>query len=391
MSDALLEPFPAIGDDDPLTAPGPRAGSESSAIPTLSFFTGAGFLDLGFARSGFKIVWRNEVVSSFAEGFEYAFSHMPETKAHAHDTCLGSVTDLVPDRINKLAFGGVTPSRFGMIGGPPCPDFSVGGKNRGSLGERGQLSLTYVNRILELQPTWFLFENVPGLIRTTKHRAFFDVLRGRLEKKYSTSWRVLNALDLGVPQDRERLFMIGFRRTELKGSGELRHLAELDDWFPWPEDARYSGAKTRFSWPQTSPFGADPPRPKEVPEELMTGPLICDPGILDLPNSAEGFAPFSSRFSEVPEGDVSRKSFKRLHRWRYSPTAAYGNNEVHLHPVAPRRLTVREALRIQTVPDEYALPTAMPLSHKFKMIGNGVPVLLAERIADRVASVLDLC
>ena len=67
-------------------------------------------------------------------------------------------------------------------------------------------------------------------------------------------------------------------------------------------------------------------------------------------------------------------------RFRYSPTAAYGNNEVHLHPAQPRRLTVREAMRIQTVPDGYALPSEMPLSFKFKLIGNGVPVQLAAAV-----------
>ena len=59
----------------------------------------------------------------------------------------------------------------------------------------------------------------------------------------------------------------------------------------------------------------------------------------------------------------------------------YGNNEVHLHPWKPRRLTVREALRIQTVPDGYVLPSENSLTHKFKVISNGVPSLLAQQIA----------
>ena len=87
----------------------------------------------------------------------------------------------------------------------------------------------------------------------------------------------------------------------------------------------------------------------------MVGPLICDlDEIAKLPNGVEGFTPKSDKFNWIPEGDVSRKSFKRLHRWRYSPAVAYGNNEVHLHPTQPRRLTVREAMRIQTdLPPKY--------------------------------------
>ncbi len=121
----------------------------------------------------------------------------------------------------------------------------------------------------------------------------------------------------------------------------------------------------------------------------MTGTLISDVEMIaKLPNGNEGFEPKSNKFKIVAEGDVSRKSFKRLHRWRYSPAAAYGNNEVHLHPIQPRRLTVREALRIQTVPDTYIFPPDLALSHKFKMIGNGVPIKLSQMVAESMANFL---
>ena len=82
------------------------------------------------------------------------------------------------------------------------------------------------------------------------------------------------------------------------------------------------------------------------------------------------------KYLTIKEGDVSRKSFKRLHRWRYAPTSAYGNNEVHLHPYELRRISVAEALSIQSLPKEFHLPSNIPISLKFKMIGNGVPYLL---------------
>ena len=86
------------------------------------------------------------------------------------------------------------------------------------------------------------------------------------------------------------------------------------------------------------------------------------------------------------EGDVSKKSYKRLHRWRYSPTAAYGNNEVHLHPYKERRISVAEAMSIQSLPKEFVLPSEMTLSDMFKSIGNGVPYLLAYKIALSIKS-----
>ena len=95
------------------------------------------------------------------------------------------------------------------------------------------------------------------------------------------------------------------------------------------------------------------------------------------------------KMQTIPEGDVSGKSFKRLHRWRYSPTAAYGNNEVHLHPYRVRRLSVAESMAIQSIPDWFALPANMTLSNKFKVIGNGVPVLMATAIAQTLSELLD--
>jgi len=199
------------------------------------------------------------------------------------------------------------------------------------------------------------------------------------------------------------VFIIGFRKKWLKNNfsapkykriikqssyvtslGRLhpkRFFSDIQHWFPWPENSEYSGAKRRFAWPtEPVPKNNHPSKPI-CPEALMVGTYICDDNRFSLPNSAEGFRPKSNKFHTTLEGDVSRKSFKRLHRYRYSPAAAYGNNEVHLHPVLPRRLTVREAMMIQSVPDKYVMPEGMSLTNKFKTIGNGVPVKMADAIA----------
>ena len=109
------------------------------------------------------------------------------------------------------------------------------------------------------------------------------------------------------------------------------------------------------------------------------------------PNGSDYFTPHNglSRIQTVCEGDVSKKSYKRLHRWRYSPTVAYGNNEVHLHPYKPRRLSAAEALALQTLPKEFELPKDMTLTDKFKTIGNGVPYLLSSGVAKTVMHFLN--
>lgn len=95
-----------------------------------------------------------------------------------------------------------------------------------------------------------------------------------------------------------------------------------------------------------------------------------------------------NRMQTIDEGDVSKKSYKRLHRWRYSPTAAYGNNEVHLHPYKARRLSVAEVLAVQSAPMEFELPKTMSLTDMFKTVGNGVPVLMAEKVGEELRKLI---
>ena len=371
-------------------------GDSRRPIPFLSFFTGAGLLDLGFIQQGFTAAWANECSEVFADAHDFAFS-----QRIGHGSCSitsrRSITDTSPRAILAEAFGQLgSPSTFGVIGGPPCPDFSVMGQHKGENGKNGHLSQVYVNRILALRPAFFVFENVAGLVRIARHRAFFDRLKAQLSEDYHVDWAVLNALDYGVPQDRRRLFLIGLRRSwacvqlhdSLHASIRAAEAGERKHWFPWPTPA-YPNAVHAYAWPDEVPhYGAEPPAPKGLPEELMVGTHILSRGLELLPNGQDCFRPYSKRFLEVPEGQDCNKSFKRLHRWRYSPTVAYGNNEVHLHPTEPRRLTVREAMVLQSLPNEYELPDDMPLCHKFKTVGNGVPVKLARSVADSLGKVL---
>ncbi len=299
-----------------------------------------------------------------------------------------SITDLRPGLVQFDAFSGPPPECFGVIGGPPCPDFSSGGKHRGHEGDHGKLSQTYIDMVCSLCPSFFLMENVPGLIRHKKHRAYFESLRLQLRNAgYVTDFITLNALEFGAPQERKRVFLVGVSQKTWRKVRSKSTLPIADGWFPFPKP-NYEGA-INYHWPSASKFGGQPIRPKGIPDELMTINWLTDVGVdSGMPNSDEFFVPYSEKFQTVQEGDDSRKSFKRLHRFRYSPTACYGNNEVHLHPWEPRRLSVREALRIQTVPDEYILPGCKPLSAKFKMIANGVPVVLARAIANSLMDFL---
>lgn len=356
-------------------------------IPVISFFTGGGFFDLGFKQAGFFICWTNEYNPSFVAGYEHGMSswlasigkHRPANARISNST---SICDLTPKRVLVEAFAGPRPDTFGVIGGPPCPDFSNGGTHAGGEGSNGKLTSTFTDMICGIKPSFFVIENVPGLYRFRKHREFlFRKIVQLQEHGYAIDYKILNALELGVPQDRERLFVVGFKKSLADNAVGRRLKIDERGWFLWPEIEAYNGAKL-LAWPKTTVFGGKPLKPTEVPIELTVYPALMGSGNPEyIANGGEYFNPYSTKFEEVREGDVSRKSFKRLHRYRFSPTAWYGNQEVHLHPWKARRLSVREALRIQSVPDAYVLPEELSLSSKFKMVCNGVPCLMAFHLA----------
>jgi len=334
----------------------------------LSFFTGGGLLDIGFEKTGFDIVWGNEFNPQFAELFHEGYS----------------------SEIVNNAFSGTKPDIFGMIGGPPCPDFSNGGLHKGSEGDRGKLSRTYIDIICAMKPTFFVMENVSGLMNVKKHQPYLAELEYKLRKSgYYVDKKVLNSLDFGVPQHRERLFLVGIQRHIL----ELvfgRDLTESDPWFIWPSP-KFESAAINFDWPGINTYGATPIKPLKVPEELcIMDCLVPTEQQNNIANAGNYFKPYSDKFHLIDEGDTRRKSFKRLHRYRYSPTACYGNNEVHLHPFEPRRLSLREVMRIQGLPEGYVLPENCTLSTGFKMISNGVPVPLAFNLARSIKEIIDI-
>ena len=277
-------------------------------------------------------------------------------------------------------------SVVGFIGGPPCPDFSVAGKNRGSEGENGRLTKDYFNLIYKEEPHFFLFENVKGIWSTKQHREFLKKELSKLEKKYTINFSLLNALHFGVPQSRERVIVFGI----LKSNYSVNSFFEFDKSM---YSKRYTNAEiSNCDWPDPSRFILDgyKPLPKRIIEDLTVEYWFEKNEVNKHFNGTEYFKPKSmDKFMTIDEGDTTRKSFKRLNRWKYSPTAAYGNNEVHLHPYKARRLSVAEALSLQSLPKDFVLPKNMTLTDKFKSIGNGVPFELANQIAKGIRTELD--
>lgn len=353
----------------------------------FSFFSGSGFLDLGFELSGFKIDFVNELSSSFIEAYEYSREKLgiPKPKYGYNNIDINEYLTTRADELkSNIAESRVNNELVGFIGGPPCPDFSIAGKQKGRNGDNGKLSLSYVQLIIEQQPDFFLFENVKGLWRTAKHRAYYEELKNLLSVNYDMTERLTNALEFGVPQDRDRILLFGVHKKFNKNIKD----------FQWTKYVRYPIDELKtLNWPTTEPFekNSQTSCPNNIPEDLTVQYWFEKNDVDNHPNGSEHFRPRQglAKMQMVDEGDDSKKSYKRIHRWRYSPTACYGNNEVHLHPYKERRLTVAEALSIQSLPKSFELPPHMSLTDKFKTIGNGVPFLLSEGIAKTIRDFLD--
>jgi DNA (cytosine-5)-methyltransferase 1 len=356
----------------------------------FSFFSGSGFLDLGFDKAGYSIDFVNEIFTPFLYAYKYSRLKM-DIDPPQYGYWGTDVYDYLNGREAQLR-DFISDTRkdsqlVGFIGGPPCPDFSIGGKNRGQEGERGKLSLTYIELIVSMQPDFFLFENVKGLWQTTRHRQFYNSLKVILHNAgYATTERLTNSFEYGVPQDRDRILLFGVKKTRIpKEHYEENTLLT----FPWENDITHPMKLMKDTpWPEHDPFMPDAQKQNPNPDvEPLTVQHWFDLNDVERhPNSTDHFTPRNgiTKMRTIAEGDVSKKSYKRLHRWRYSPTAAYGNNEVHLHPYKERRISASEAMAIQSLPAEFELPPEMTLSNKFKTIGNGVPFLLAKGVAQTI-------
>ena len=319
-------------------------------LKLVSLFSGAGGLDLGFHQAGFSTIWANEYDKTIWDTFRHNF---PDTYLETR-----SITEVSVDEV---------PSCDGIIGGPPCQSWSEAGAGRGIDDARGQLFNDYI-RILEAKrPKFFLVENVSGILAPKHSESFQGFLNDFEAAGYSVSWELVNANDYGVPEDRLRVIIIGFRN-------------DLKRTFVFPEKH------------EIKPVLRD--AISDLPEAMPAVDKNKAHSELAVPNHEYMTGGFSPIF-------MSRN---RVRAWdEPSFTIQAGGRQAPLHPKAPkmlkveknkqvfvesqehlyRRLSVRECARIQTFPDEF-LFVYRDVGVGYKMIGNAVPVRLAEELAKAI-------
>ena len=317
----------------------------------VSLFSGAGGLDLGFEQAGFDVVWANEYDHSIWDTYRKNF---PGTRLDTR-----SIVDIHAREV---------PDCDGMIGGPPCQSWSEAGARRGIRDQRGQLFYEYIRLLEAKRPRFFLAENVSGILFRRHSNALDRIFAEFTNLGYNVSYGLLNANDFGVPQDRERVIIIGYRSS-------LQHFfTPPDKHLPrstlrdaiW--DLRDTAQPTRG--PSTHNHQAS-----VANHEYMTG----------------GFSTIFMSRNRVRDWDSP------------SFTIQAGARHAPLHPQAPpmplvakdkrvfepgaehlyRRLSVRECARVQTFPDDHEFVYSQ-ISHGYKMIGNAVPVEFARRLAEQI-------
>jgi len=320
----------------------------------VSFFAGAGGLDLGFEKAGFNVVWANEYDKDIWETYE-----------RNHKNTLLDRRSIVNIESNEV------PECDGIIGGPPCQSWSEAGSLRGIKDKRGQLFYDFI-RILEAkQPKFFLAENVSGMLLERHSEALKNIKEMFKNAGYRLSFKLLNASDFDVPQDRKRVFFVGIRE-------------DLDFEFQFPQ-----ALKNKITLEQKIADLRD--TVVAAKEGNKTNKENCK-----VANHEYMIGGFSSMF-------MSRN---RVRTWdEQSFTIQAGGRHAPLHPQAPkmkfieqnvrvfvpgkeelyRRLSVRECARIQTFPNNFIFHYNH-ISAGYKMIGNAVPVNLAKHIAISIKS-----
>lgn len=325
----------------------------------ISLFSGAGGLDKGFHNAGFHTIIANEIDKKICPTFKANF---PETF-------------LIEKDIRELKENDLPNNVMGIIGGPPCQSWSEAGNLKGIEDDRGQLFYEYIRILKLVQPLFFVAENVSGMLAKRHSESVNNFIQLFKEAGYDVNLKLLNANDFDCPEDRLRVFYIGFRKD-----------LNIND-FEFPEASIHKPTLRDSIWDLKD--NAIPAK-----KHNKTNGELCI-----VPNHEYFIGTFSPIF-------MSRN---RVRGWDEPGfTVQASGRQCQLHPQAPkmikigpneqifvpgkehlyRRMTVREVARLQTFPDDYIF-IYNDLNIGYKMIGNAVPVNLAYNVAKSIRNALD--
>lgn len=316
------------------------------SFSVVSLFSGCGGLDLGFVggfgflkkkypKNAFKVVWANDIDESACQTFANYFKH---------DVVCGDITQILSGKYSAKLFEQPIPEKVDVVlGGFPCQDFSHAGKRKGFNSKRGLLYQSMAEVIKRTKPALFVAENVRGLLTMNNGEAIQTIIQDFKKLGYHVVYKLLMAADYGVPQKRERVVIIGTRKDIL------------------PPFEYSQPTLSEKNWINLKQAIGDL-------EEVEEGKVANHYWSKAKKNKGQG----NSVVSSDKPGPTMR-------------TEHHGNIEYHWN--GKRRLSAREAARIQSFPDEFIFYPST--SSAYKQIGNAVPPVLAWHIAKTVENFLD--
>ncbi|MCJ8289998.1 MAG: DNA cytosine methyltransferase [Crocinitomicaceae bacterium] len=332
----------------------------------VSLYSGAGGMDIGFHMAGYDIIWSNDIDSNAVKTYKSIFPN--------HKATVGNLIDQKLPEVDDVDL---------VIGGPPCQGFSVAGKMDPD-DPRSKHVWNFLGVVGELSPRGFVMENVKSLAINTRWKELLQNLRDEAKKMgYQTELFVLNASHYGVPQARERMFLIGTKEgkvveptktTEFSPRTVRDVLSDLPDFGKQGNDSICTAIITPAKNPilRKSPYAG----------MLFNGqgrPLNIDAPALTLPASMGG-----NRTPIIDQNDFHDN--KESWIIKYHTGLLNGGKSKSKAPKHLRRITVEEAAIIQTFPKEMEFLGSQ--TSRYRQIGNAVPPLLAYHVANSVADAL---
>lgn len=346
-------------------------------LTLVSLFSGAGGLDVGFEQTGFRCAFANEIDADAAATWVAA-------RPDAADAMHAGSIEMFSDSLSALRGRADV-----VIGGPPCQGFSVAGK-MDPRDPRSKLVWMYLDAVRLVCPSAFVMENVAALGRLAKWSGVRDeILRRAREMGYSVAYRVWNAADFGVPQNRERVLFVGSLKRD--ASGFEKAMLERVAAPPRLRDVLLGcGEYGSADNPDTCPARITLAKSPVIRSSPYAGMLVNGAGRpLDLDGVAPTL-PASMGGNRTPIVDQTALEDAGCENWFASYhraiTGGAGGLCATEVPERCRRLTLREATAIQTFPSDY--PFRGPVSKRYKQVGNAVPCLLARACAEAVADSL---
>lgn len=336
----------------------------------IDLFCGSGGLSYGFEKAGFNILLGIDNDKKALETFE--LNHR-ESKSICGDITGITYAD-IKEKIGDKKIDVI-------VGGPPCQGMSLSGPRKFE-DPRNKLYLSYIRLVKEIKPRAFVIENVPGLVGLFKGEIKDSILEKFEELDYEVKFQILNSSDYGVPQRRRRVFFVGMFKENtfnfpVKNSLEITCEMALSDLPPLVEHLGME--KQKYSTRAMNEYQ----KLMRLNSDVVHNHIAARH--TEKVKSIISLVPDGGNYKDLPEEHQKSRNFHvawtRFSKDKPAPTIDTGHRH-HFHYEYNRVPTVRECARLQSFPDDFIFLGNK--TEQFRQVGNAVPPLMAERVAENL-------